>query len=69
MRRLTFMHKTSNSPNGACPAIYSVSEADGGGYVVQGKVLEPGEMEQLSDLGRAESAVWVDADVIDRLRR
>lgn len=69
MRRFRFLHKTNNSPNGACPAVYAVDEVDGGGYVVQGKFLSPGEMGQLRDLSDDETAVWVDADVIDRLAR
>ena len=68
MRRLTFMHKTNNSPNGACPAMYAVPAEDGGGYVIQGKILGDGEMGQRRDLAGDETAVWVDADVIDRLR-
>jgi hypothetical protein len=35
---------------------------------VQGKFLDPGEAEQLRDLGGDETAVWIPADVIDRLR-
>lgn len=65
MRKLTFMHKTSGSGNGSCPALYAT---DDGGYVVQGKFLAPDDVAQLRDLGDDETAVWIPADVIDRLR-
>lgn len=64
MRKLTFIHKTNGSPAGSCPAIY---RTDDGEYVVQGKFLAEGEVGQLRDLGGDETAVWIPADVIDRL--
>jgi hypothetical protein len=35
---------------------------------VQGKILAPEELAQLVDHGADETAVFVDADVLDRLR-
>lgn len=63
MRQLTFMWKDSSSVTGDCPALYEVE----GGYVVQGKILEPAELAQLRDHGADETAVFVPANVLDRL--
>jgi hypothetical protein len=63
MRNLTFMWKDSNSVTGDCPAVYQVED----GYVVQGKVLDPAELAQLRDQGPDETAVFVPANVLDRL--
>ncbi|RZU48584.1 hypothetical protein EV385_0301 [Krasilnikovia cinnamomea] len=63
MRTLKFMWKDGVSVGGNCPALYEVED----GYVVQGKVLGPGEIAQLRDLGEDEVAVFVPANVLDRL--
>ena len=62
--RVRFMWKARESITGNCPALY---EADGG-YVVQGKILGPGTTASLRDLGTDETAVWVPANVIDRIK-
>lgn len=64
MRILRFMWKDTGSGGGGCPALYEVD----GGYVVQGMVLDDGERAQLLELGQDESAVFVPANVLDRLR-
>jgi hypothetical protein len=61
---ITFMWKTGPSNVGNCPAIYRAP----GGYVVQGKALGPATRGQLRELGDDETAVFVPADVIDRIR-
>ncbi|OJF14484.1 hypothetical protein [Couchioplanes caeruleus] len=63
MRTLKFMWKDSESVGGNCPALYEVED----GFVVQGKVLQPGEIAQLRDLGEDEVAVFVPANVLNRL--
>ena len=63
--KIRFMWKTSGSNVGNCPALY---EADGG-YVAQGKKLDAGTRAQLRDLGGDEDAVFIPADVIDRIRQ
>lgn len=62
--QLKFMWKDDASNVGNCPAMYEAP----GGYVVQGKALDAGTRAQLRDLGGDEDAVFVPADVIDRIR-
>lgn len=57
--------KTSQSKSGQCPALY---ETDGG-YVVQGKILDQETAAQLVEMAGDETAVFVPADVIDRIRQ
>lgn len=59
------MWKTSESRTGNCPALYETE----GGYVVQGKALDDSTRAQLRDVGGGETAVFVPADVIDRIRQ
>jgi ADP-ribose pyrophosphatase YjhB (NUDIX family) len=61
---IEFMWKTGDSNTGNCPAMYAAP----GGYVVQGKMLDDATRAQLRDLGGDETAVFVPADVIDRIR-
>jgi hypothetical protein len=65
--RIKFMWKTGDSNTGNCPARYEVTSAEGG-YVIQGKRIDPATRAQLRDLGGDEDGVWVPADVIDGLR-
>lgn len=58
------MWKDSASNTGNCPAMYEAP----GGYVIQGKLLDEATRAQLRDLGSDESAVFVPANVIDRIR-
>ena len=62
--QLKFMWKDSGSNVGNCPAMY---RADGG-YVIQGKTLDAETRAQLRDLGGDEDAVFVPANVVDRIR-
>jgi hypothetical protein len=62
--KITFMWKDEGSNVGDCPAIYEAP----GGYVVQGKFLDDETRAQLRDLGGDETAVFVPANVIDRIR-
>jgi hypothetical protein len=62
--QIKFMWKDEGSNVGNCPAMY---ETDGG-YVVQGKLLDDATRAQLRDLGGDETAVFVPANVIDRIR-
>jgi hypothetical protein len=62
--KLTWMWKDKNSGGGGCPALYSVD----GGYVVQGVKLDAATREQLRQLANDEDAVFVPANVLDRLR-
>jgi hypothetical protein len=61
---IRFMWKDGNSNVGDCPAIYEAP----GGYVVQGKFLDEETRAQLRQLGADETAVFVPANVIDRIR-
>ena len=62
--QIQFMWKTRESATGSCPAMYKAP----GGYVIQGKRLDDATRAQLRDLGGDENAVWVPADVIDRIK-
>jgi hypothetical protein len=62
--QIQFMWKTGTSAIGSCPAMYKAP----GGYVIQGKVLDDATRAQLRDLGSDEAAVFVPADVIDRIK-
>jgi hypothetical protein len=61
---ITFMWKDDDSNVGDCPAIYEAP----GGYVIQGKFIDDETRAQLRDLGGDETAVFVPANVIDRIR-
>ena len=61
---IRFMWKDEGSQVGDCPAIYEAP----GGYVVQGKLLDAGTRAQLRQLGGDETAVFVPANVIDRIK-
>lgn len=62
--KIRFMWKDAGSNVGNCPAMYEAP----GGYVVQGKLLDETTRGQLRDLGSDETAVFVPANVIDRIR-
>ena len=61
---LTYLWKDNESGMSGCPALY---KADGG-YVVQGLQLDDEDRSQLRQLADNEDAVWVPANVLDRLR-
>jgi len=58
------MWKDDASNVGNCPAMYKAP----GGYVIQGKLLDDETRAQLRDLGSGETAVFVPANVIDRIK-
>ncbi|MEU7857858.1 hypothetical protein [Nonomuraea sp. NPDC049141] len=60
---IKFMWKTSDSGGGNCPALYEAP----GGYVTQGKKIDDEARSQLRNVAPNEDAVYVPADVIDRL--
>ncbi|GIM96216.1 hypothetical protein [Paractinoplanes toevensis] len=69
---IKFLWKSGDSGNGDCPSIMEVD----GGYVLVGKVLDEQALAQVHTVGRAnnsgigadETAVFLPADVIDRIR-
>ena len=61
---IEFMWKTDGSAVENCPALYKAP----GGYVVQGKVLDAETRAALRQVGGDEDAVFVPADVIDRIK-
>lgn len=63
VKTLTFLWKDINSGAAGCPALYRTN----GGYVVQGVQLTEGERAQLRQLADGEDAVFVPANVLDRL--
>ena len=62
--QIRFMWKDADSNVGDCPAIYEAP----GGYVVQGKFIDDETRAQLRDLGGDETAVFIPANVIDRIK-
>ncbi len=62
--QIEFMWKTDGSAVENCPALYRAP----GGYVVQGKTLDAETRAALRQLGGDEDAVFVPADVIDRIK-
>lgn len=64
---IEFMWKDGDSGGGGCPALYSVREAPGG-YVVQGKKINDATRAVLRQLADDEDAVFVPANVLDRLK-
>jgi hypothetical protein len=61
---LEFLWKTDGSGVENCPALYRAPD----GYVVQGKVLDAETRARLRQLGGDEDAVFVPADVIDKIK-
>lgn len=61
---IEFMWKDTGSGGGGCPALYRAP----GGYVVQGKNLDPKTRAMLRQLADDEDAVFVPANVLDRLK-
>ena len=64
MRDLEFLWKDGGSGGGGCPALYRTD----GGYVVQGITLDDETRRQLRQRADNEDAVFVPANVLDRLR-
>lgn len=62
--KLNYLWKDNGSGGGGCPALYRVD----GGYVVQGVQLDDEARAQLRQLADDEDAVFVPANVLDRLR-
>jgi hypothetical protein len=61
---IEFMWKDKASGGGGCPALYGAPD----GYVVQGKKLSAETRAKLRDLADDEDAIYVPANVLDRLR-
>ena len=62
--KITFLWKDGGSGGGGCPALYEAP----GGYVVQGVAIDAETRAQLRQLAENEDAVFVPANVLDRLR-
>lgn len=62
--KIEFLWKDLGSGGGGCPALYKTD----GGYVVQGKTLDAETRAQLRQLANDEDAIFVPANVLDRLR-
>ncbi len=63
-----FMWKDANSNVTNCPAMYR-TELDGeAGYVLQGKKVSDATRAKLRQLGADEDAVFVPANVVDRIK-
>lgn len=65
--KLTLLWKTRDSRTGNCPSLHRVDDSIGG-YVVVGKNTAPSTRSLIAEIGDDETAVWVPANVLDRLR-
>ena len=65
--KLQFMWKDANSRTGNCPGLHRVTDGTEG-YVVVGKSTDPGVRAMIAEIGDDETAVFVPANVLDRLR-
>ena len=61
---IKFMWKDDQSGGGGCPALYDAP----GGYIVQGVKIDAETRAQLHQLADDEDAVYVPANVLNRLR-
>jgi hypothetical protein len=65
--RLEFLWKDAGSNTGNCPSL-SRAPLDGrDGYVINGIRVDEAIREQIPHAGAGEGAVWVPANVLDRL--
>jgi hypothetical protein len=62
--QIKFLGKADGSGGGGCPALYEAP----GGYVVQGKTIDEETRAMLRQLVGDEDAVFVPADVLEKLR-
>jgi len=65
--KLALMWKTNASRTGNCPSLHRVKDSIGG-YVVVGRSTNPSVRALIAEIGDDETAVWVPADVLDRLK-
>jgi len=65
--KIEFMWKDEASRTGNCPGLHRLKEGPAG-YVVVGKVTDPSVRAQIAEIGDDEVAVFVPANVLDRLR-
>lgn len=65
--KIEFMWKDQGSNVGNCPSLSRVIEG-AAGYVVVGQAVDAATRAQIPDLGAGEVAVFVPANVIDRVR-
>lgn len=65
--KIQFLWKADGSGVGNCPSLSRVVGAPGG-YVAVGKKIDAATRAQISEVGDDEIAVWLPADVIDRIR-
>ncbi len=65
--KIRFMWEDEDSQTGGCPGLHEVEEGPDG-YLVVGKNTDPSLRAQIAEIGDDETAVFVPADVLDRLR-
>ena len=66
--KITFLWKDAGSGGGGCSSLSEATMNGQEGYVVNGVVLDEADRAQIPYLGAGEAAVWVPANVLDRLR-
>jgi hypothetical protein len=65
--KIKFLWKDGDSRTGGCPGLHQVEEGPEG-YVVVGKNTDPSLRAQIREISDDETAVFVPANVLDRLR-
>lgn len=69
LSQVTYMWKDDNSHTGDCPAVHTAELNGQPGYVVQGVPIDgAADRGKLSELGPDDGAIWVPANVLDKLR-
>jgi hypothetical protein len=63
-----FLWKDVASGGGGCASLSEAAMDGREGYVVNGVLLDEATRAQIPHLGAGEAAVWVPANVLDRLR-
>lgn len=68
IRKLEFLWKDEDSNTGNCPSL-TKAEGDGQpGYIVNGARIDETMRARIPHAGAGEGAVWVPANVIERIR-
>jgi hypothetical protein len=66
--KIRFMWKDETSRTGGCPGLWRVEEGPAG-YLVVGKNTDPSVRARIAEISDDETAVFVPANVLDRLRK
>jgi hypothetical protein len=66
IERIEYMWKDTGSGGGGCPSLSKTHGPDG--YAVVGKIVDAETLAKIPQIADDETAVWVPANVLDRLK-